>query len=315
MVPSEIDIVYLWVDGSDPQWQAKHDRFAGNPAGDRELDCKGRYVNNDELKFALRSLELYAPWIRRVFIVTDNQVPAWLETSHPKVRVVDHTEILPPQSFPCFNSNVIEHCVFRIPELSEHFLLANDDMFINQAVRPSDFFTSDGYPIIRMNRRPMRKLTLWLEEHILGKKISPYNITICRTADIVKKKLGQYIGAKTHHNIDAYKKSDYGRIYEMFREEIEPTLGNHTRQESDIQRNIYSFVPIIEKRCELRYVTQKTSFCLQNYKPRHYGKFRKYNPVFFCVNDSEYATDAHRLMTHQFLASRFPVPSSFEKRL
>lgn len=312
--PSEgIDIVYLWVDGSDPDWQKKHDEFTGRDAADRELDCKGRYTSIDELKFSLRSLELYAPWVRRVFIVTDNQVPAWLNLDHPKLRIVDHTEILPPGALPCFNSNVLEHGIFRIPGLSERFIYANDDMMLNRSVSPADFFTPEGLPVIRMNRRPMRKLTHWVEQHILGRKMSPYNITIQRTAELVKRRTGKFIGHKNHHNIDAYLRSDYARVYETFRDSIEPTLGNHLRHESDIQRNIYSYIPIIEKRCRLKFVTRKTSFRLHTHRHHHYGKMMRYNPTFFCVNDSEYATDADRAMARRFLETRFPKPSSFEK--
>src|SRR5690606_34829486 len=70
---SEIDLVYLWVDGSDPNWQAKKRRFTGGLSDNSETNNKGRYVNNDELRYALRSAEKYAPWIRRIFIVTDDQ--------------------------------------------------------------------------------------------------------------------------------------------------------------------------------------------------------------------------------------------------
>ena len=91
-------------------------------------------------KYSLRSVEMYAPWIRKIFIVTDNQVPKWLDTSNPKIRIVDHKEILPEVSLPCFNSRLIEHFLYKIPGLSEHFLYANDDMFINRPVTPATFF-------------------------------------------------------------------------------------------------------------------------------------------------------------------------------
>ncbi len=103
----DIDLVYLWVNGNDPVWKAKHDAFTGTKPHNEAVDGKGRYVSHDELKYSLRSAEMYAPWIRRIFIVTDNQVPEWLNTANPKVQIVDHTEILPPEALPCFNSVVI----------------------------------------------------------------------------------------------------------------------------------------------------------------------------------------------------------------
>ncbi len=84
----------MWVDGGDPAWQAKKRAVTGEMAEGSETDGKARYVDNDELRYSLRSVEKYAPWIRRIFIVTDGQTPAWLDTSNPRVCVVDHREIL-----------------------------------------------------------------------------------------------------------------------------------------------------------------------------------------------------------------------------
>ena len=99
----DIDLVYLWVNGNDPKWIAKRDACIGKPT-DKQENCAGRYADSGELKYSLRSVEKYAPWIRKIFIVTDDQVPEWLDTSNPKVHVVDHKEIMPEESLPCFNS-------------------------------------------------------------------------------------------------------------------------------------------------------------------------------------------------------------------
>ncbi len=149
----DIDIVYLWVDGSDPKWMAKRKAYLGELSGNW-ANCKGRFADNDELKISLRSVEMYAPWIRKIFIVTDDQVPVWLNTSHPKIQIVDHAKILPAESQPCYNSCIIEHHLHKIPGLSEHFLYANDDMLINRPVTPEDFFGKDLLPIVRLYRVP-----------------------------------------------------------------------------------------------------------------------------------------------------------------
>ena len=76
----DIDLVYLWVDGNDPVWLTKKNEFL--PA-DRQVDPQVagecRYVENDELRYSLRSVEKYAPWIRRVYIVTDDHVARYVE--------------------------------------------------------------------------------------------------------------------------------------------------------------------------------------------------------------------------------------------
>ncbi|MDE6651089.1 MAG: Stealth CR1 domain-containing protein, partial [Paramuribaculum sp.] len=98
--PCPIDLVYLWVNGNDPKWQAKRNEFIGKTQEKSSVNCDGRYADNDELKYSLRSVEKYAQWIRKIFIVTDNQVPQWLDTSNPKIQIVDHKDIMPPQSLP-----------------------------------------------------------------------------------------------------------------------------------------------------------------------------------------------------------------------
>lgn len=308
----DIDLVYLWVDGNDPQWMAKRNALTG-ALPESEVNCKGRFENNDELKFSLRSVEKYAPWIRKIFIVTDNQVPRWLDTSNPRIRVVDHTEILPAESLPCFNSRVIEHHLYRIPGLAEHFLYANDDMLINKPVTPATFFADDGFPIIRMNRRPFRRLTLVLRDKILGKPMSNYMQAIHNTALLVQKEFGKYYNGKTHHNIDAYRKSDYQYARELFSDAIDTTLTHHIRSADDIQRNLYSYVPLARKHAHLHYVSQHTSFRFHIDNRKLYAKFLRYNPTLFCMNDSQFANDDDRKTARAFLEQLFPEKSSFEK--
>lgn len=309
----DVDLVYLWVNGNDPEWQAKRNACIGTAETQRGVNCKGRYADNDELKYSLRSVAQYASWIHKIYIVTDNQVPSWLDTSNPKVRIVDHKEIMPEICLPCFNSAVIEHFLYNIPGLSEHFLYANDDMFVNRPVKPDDFFAQDGLPIVRFNRRPLRKFTLWFKEKVQRRALSNYVQTIRRSAEMVEKKYGIYYGGKTHHNIDAYLKSDYQHAAQVFDSEIKVTFANHVRSASDVQRNIYSYVALAEKRAHLHYVTQRTSFRFHIHRENHYKKLERYNPMLFCMNDSEFATDEDRKRMADFLSLRFPDKSQFEK--
>lgn len=138
----DIDLVYLWVDGSDPSHRAKRNQWLQAYGLDPEVyNPDHRFVENDELRYSLRTAELFAPWVRRVFIVTDDQVPPWLDVTHPKLQIVDHREIAAdPQWLPSFNSTAIEAQFHNIPGLSEHFIVCNDDMFFGQPCRPEDFF-------------------------------------------------------------------------------------------------------------------------------------------------------------------------------
>ena len=309
-----IDLVYLWVDGNDPEWQAKRNAFLGRKVENSSSNFNGRYVNNDELKFSLRSVERYAPWIRKVFIVTDNQKPKWLDISNPKIQIIDQNDILPDKSLPCFNSNVLEHFLYKVPNLSEHFLLSNDDMFFNKTVLPTTFFGKDGFPIIRLNRKPFRRFRWFLREQIFKKPHKLYSKALFNAAELVKHKFGVFYNGLPHHNLDSYLKSECLRVAEhIFKNEIDLTKMNHFRSANDIQRIVYSYVALAEKRGHLQYVSSKESLHVHIQKDRHYEKLKKFNPTFFCMNDTEYADDNDRMKLKMWLSTRFPEKSKFEK--
>ncbi len=309
----EIDIVYLWVDGNDPAWQAKRNALIGKQEENSSINCKGRYANNDELKYSLRSIEQHAPWIRKIFIVTDNQIPEWLDTSNPKIEIVDHKVFLPSESLPCFNSDLIEHYLYRIPGLAEHFLCANDDVFLNRDVEAEAFFTAKGFPIIRMTRKPFRKIRWFFREKILCKPLKNYSKKVALAARLVEKKCGVYFTGMPHHNIDAYLRSDCQRAAEgLLHEEFLANNKNKMRSNDDVQRVAFSYIALAEKRGQLRYVTQKESMLVRIHKPKDYRKLQENCPTFFCMNDSEYANDQDRITAKAFLEQIFPKKSQFE---
>lgn len=134
-----IDIVYTWVDYQDSQWQALwHQTFP-----EQMLDAD-RFASNDELKFSLRSIAMYAPWVKHIYILTNCMPPAWFKP-HEKIIFIDHKDVFPnSQDLPTFNSHAIEACLHHIPNLSENFIYMNDDVFLNRPVTPLDFFDLSG---------------------------------------------------------------------------------------------------------------------------------------------------------------------------
>ncbi|RZF40440.1 hypothetical protein LSTR_LSTR013902 [Laodelphax striatellus] len=101
-----------------------------------------RYDDKEELRYSLRSLEMYAPWVRKVFLVTNGQIPSWLELENPKLSVITHEMIFPNRShLPTFSSPAIETHLHRIPGLSEKFLYLNDDILFGDHVLPEDFIS------------------------------------------------------------------------------------------------------------------------------------------------------------------------------
>lgn len=151
----EIDAVITWVDGAQPAHYQNRMRYmaaAVTPLHGNAINPH-RWACSDELGYCLRSIELNAPWIRRVWIITDDQqprLPSLSSAFRAKITIVDHTEIFAGHEpvLPTFNSLSIETLLWRIPGLAEHFLYFNDDVFVTTPVQPGDFFTEHG-PVLR----------------------------------------------------------------------------------------------------------------------------------------------------------------------
>jgi hypothetical protein len=309
----DIDLVYLWVDGNDKEWLTKKYEFLGKNINlNTEATSIARNANNDELKYSLRSIEKHAPWIRKIFIITDGQTPRWLNLKNKKVKIVDIREIIPPEALPCYNSVIIEHFIYKIPELGEHFLYANDDMFLNANVTPADFFTNKGFPIIRLQRFFMGKSMNYLRK-LLKIHTNIYRKTIENSARLVEAKFGCYFAGTPHHNIDSFLKTDYHNVVEIdFKEEIHSTITNHIRSENDIQRIIYLYYALAQKKGVLRYVGRSESCRIRLQQNDFMSFINTYNPIFFCLNDTHRATNNDRMRVKPFLETLFPQKSDFE---
>ena len=154
--PLTIDAVITWVDGNDPGHKAKMQSYLGKkPAVDNKT-IKMRYGQINEIEYCVKSILKFAPFIRNIFIVTDNQTPDFLrdpvcaKKEYPNVSVIDHKVIFKnyPQYLPNFNSRSIASLMSEIPGLAEHFIYFNDDFFLLNPVKEEDFFI-EGKPIIR----------------------------------------------------------------------------------------------------------------------------------------------------------------------
>lgn len=137
----KIDFVVTWVDNTDMNWQQTKARYSG----DDSLNSEHRFRDMNTFHYWFRSIEKFAPWVNKIFLITEGHLPEWLDTSHPKLRVVKHSDYIPKEFLPTFNSNVIELNLHRIPELSEHFVIFNDDFFLTQPLKPEDYF-KNGLP-------------------------------------------------------------------------------------------------------------------------------------------------------------------------
>lgn len=137
----KIDFVITWVDGADEVWQKIKSKYSGKGA----YDDLSLYRDWDTLRYWFRGVEKFAPFVNRIHFVTCGHLPAWLNTRHEKLNIVRHSDYMPAEYLPTFNSHAIELNLHRIEGLEEQFVYFNDDTFIMDYMQPTDFFVN-GLP-------------------------------------------------------------------------------------------------------------------------------------------------------------------------
>ena len=242
----EIDLVLPWVDGADPAWREafrQHRIEAGMDASEI------RYRDWGTLRYLFRGVEQFAPWVRKIHLITWGHLPEWLATDHPKLNIVRHEAYIPEEWLPTFNSNVLELNLHRIEELAEHFILLNDDTFFTRPCRVEDFFQR-GLPcdVARLSVvRPssvastiLNNLELINDLHPrkalnrhLGKWLSPrYGASnLLKTISLLPWSF--FPGFYDPHQMQAYRKSDFVRAWEQWGERLAATCTHRFRSTED----------------------------------------------------------------------------------
>ncbi|AYN40675.1 hypothetical protein D9753_19285 [Streptomyces dangxiongensis] len=310
-----VDVVYTWVDGDDPAMAVKrraHQVLSDNVIAGRETGAS-RYTSHDELRYALRSLEMYAGFVRHVYLVTDSQVPAWLDPEAAGLTVVDHRDILPADALPVFNSHAIESRLHRIPGLSEHYLYFNDDVFINRPVGAGHFFHGSG-----IARIPLSPLKLGAGA---PHPLEPAPNSAGKNArEVIRRFHGRYATHKSLHTPHPQLLSVMREMEGLGIEELERTSYSRFRSTADVApaSTLHHHWAIATGRAvpadyRFRYVELGTPDMR-----RRLARLAAGDDVdFFCLNDVD--TDpadraAAQAAIGAFLERKYPFPSRFERR-
>lgn len=145
MIVDKIDLVIPYVDSLNAEWQKLYLEYRVSINHSSETDGVQRFRSAGDLfKYFFRCLEKNAPWLNNIYFLVQSldQVPGWLNKD--RVKIVLHSDFIPVDFLPTFNSTCIEMFLWNIPGLSEHFIYANDDTYVINQIQPSDFFTRDG---------------------------------------------------------------------------------------------------------------------------------------------------------------------------
>lgn len=271
MKQPEIDFVVLWVDPNDPAWQEEKAKYHPQTGTDSSVV---RYQNWENFRYWFRAVARYAPWVNRIHVVTCGQVPEWLNVNHPKIHLVNHSDYMPSEALPTFNSNAIEMGIHRISGVAELFVLFNDDEFLSAPIEP-DFYFCNGIPVdmpgfikppckipgkafsssLFNNSQVLQKY--FTKKDILKGKLhhwlNPvYGKTCLRTMRwLYVKKLPGFI---MPHLSVPYLKSDFQKVWEKEADILQQTQRHRFRSEADVTHFLFRNW----RMCEGAYIPRKS---------------------------------------------------------
>lgn len=340
------DVVYLWVDGNDPLHQEARRRALGHHVVSESVGGAHRFRSNDELKYSLRSLERFAPWVQRIFVVTSlGQQPSWLKVDDQRVHVVHDRDIFPNSiHLPTFNSCALERQLHRIPELKHPFLYLNDDMLLGRPVDPGEFIRADG-----TFRCLVGDVTV---ESASNDEMTSETSLQVRMPEVLQKTyvqslfyshalLSQRYGERPRRIPPHTPTLMHGRILQDFEglwpQEVEMTSASKFRKPDNIQFQFTWTHHVLEEarlRKKLGHDAelyraeevvlpwpQDDVHCSVDYAMASLGdstfrkslrKIHELRPKFICLQDGAQATEEEFASVRELLKTFFPKPSAFE---
>ena len=252
----EIDFVVTWVDGSDPKWIAKYNKYSPNPR-DTAIDARGeRYEDGGLLRYWFRGVEKYAPWVRKIFFITDGQKPEWLNLDNKKLVWVKHEDFIPAEYLPTFSSRPIEMHIHKIKEISDRFVYFNDDFYLINPVTPKFYFRNNlpvDFAIINTLSPTYYGHTLlnniievnkhFNQKKVIKKDFKKWFYFKYKLIDLARAALygrrGEFIGLKVNHCSQAYLKKTFDIVWDSCKDVLERTCKNKFRTVLDV--SIYIF--------------------------------------------------------------------------
>lgn len=329
----KIDFVVPWVNDRDKKWLQKKNEYYYHETGikkDADLNQNSRYRDYATFKFWFRAVERYAPWVHKIVLITDHQVPEWLNVNNSKIKIVFHEDYIDSECLPTFSSNVIETSLQRIPELAEHFVLFNDDMFLNRPVKP-DYFFKDGVPKDALILRPLYPASAFdkiifndvsvvnkhfakrkAQKDLLGKLFSPLNgkYLFYNFQNYLNPKFSGFFDP---HQPIAYTKDNFRDVWNIEPELLNRTMSHRFRNDNDVNDWVFRYYRLV-----------KGEFISQNPKLGKYYELDQVQDIVkditekqhytICVNDSDAIDniDSYIKVLIDSFSKTFPNKSEFE---
>lgn len=310
-----IDVVYTWVDSTDPEWREQHARHSGElESHNVSANNRERYVDRDELRHSLRSVWMFAPFVRHIYLVTAGQRPHWLRP-HPKITVVSHREIFPDESvLPTYNSHAIEACLHRIPGLSENFLYFNDDVFLGRETTEADFFTRAGLAKVRLSP------SAFIYQGTPEPGAIPTDWAAYNSISLIERDFSMSFDRRLLHVPLPLHKGVLQEIEDRYPDEVGRTRAARLRSTSDVAiPSMFGQYYAIASRRAVEWPHSSDDYVYLNtgraHAPRRYESIMTRHPMFFCLNATRYvdiALDEQAARIREFLTTLFPVAAPWE---
>ena len=312
-VSFDIDLVFSWVDGSSDAFQRERaKRMKAYVVGEGD-DSDARFRQIDELKYALRSVYMFAPWIRRIFIATDSPAPEWL-AEHPRVTIMRSEDFFVDTSvLPIHNSHAVESQLHHIPGLAEHFLYSNDDMFFGRPVGPELFFSPGG-----VTKFVEASTRIGLGENDPTRSGFENAARVNRA--LLRGRFGKVTTRHLEHTPAPMRKSVLLELEREFPEDFSRTAASRFRSATDISvtNSLYHYYALMTGRAVAQ--TQVHSLYIETtlrIALRQMNQLRKRRDQdMFCLNDGshpEISTEVRRAAVTEFLELYFPIVAPWER--
>ena len=297
----DIDVVITWVDGSDPVLAKKRASF-GNTLTFQDDDVAGatRFASVGEIYWCVASIRKFAPFVRKIFIVTDGQDPHVPEGSVP-VEIVDHKTLFRgyESALPVFNSLALETMTWRIPGLSEHYIEMNDDFMFCRPVSVSDLYTEEGFPVCYTSRSllrhsiPVIKLTRALKKREHGHRRVTFKGLMANAAILGGSK---FRVLRLNHAPRPLLKSVYEKYYSEHPEQLEHNISFRFRDSSQFHPAELQYI-ILWREHRLKLLPVRGNlFCMEPKQRRNYvdckmSVLKRGSYMFCCFNSLDKASD------------------------
>ncbi len=309
-----IDIVYLWVDGSLPGFREERDSYATRV---RDRD-PARYRDNlSLLKYSLRGVSTYLPWVRNIYIVTSRpQRPPWLAIDN-RIHIVHHDQFIDRSVLPLYNSNAIFCFLHLIPGLSRRFIYCEDDILWTAPTELSHFLDKEGRVRVHQRFGHTPDSDAQFDVDAL-----PVNPTWAYNNKLIDNAFGRQ-RRPTHTHAPLLVDLELWRdLVRLWPNEISNTKSNRFRSENDVVP-VYLYRHFLLNTDRAQRVSRFKTYREAHYHGLEYFKpwvwiglnlIKVLKPNTTCLNDNwgEVAPVGIAEMIRRFLERTFPDKSPFE---